>query len=158
MMKKNLIFLFLFTSIISWSQETTELKVYSFEEVEKLHKKTPKPIVVFIHADWCKYCHGMLKKTFTDEKVITLLNSSFYFIKLNGEEKKNITFLGKTFVYKPNGNFGTHELASELATKRKRMVYPTTTILDKEFAISLQLDGFVNKRKMASVLKRAKKL
>lgn len=157
-MNRLLAFLLLLVSTTSWSQEKTELKVYSFEEVEKLHKENPKPVVVFIHAEWCKYCHGMQKTTFKDEKVISLMNESFYFIKLDGEQKEDITFLGKTFVFKPSGSSGTHELALELGTKRKRLAYPTTTILDKEFVISVQLDGFVNKRKMASVLKRARKL
>ncbi|MFY0632040.1 MAG: thioredoxin family protein [Flavobacteriaceae bacterium] len=157
-MHRILALLFFLISTISWSQEKTELKVHSFPEVERLHKQTPKPIVVFVHTDWCKYCHAMQKTTFINEKVIALLNESFYFVKLNGEEKKNITFLGKTFVYKPHGNSGTHELAIELATKRKRVAYPTTVILDKEFAISVQLVGLINKRRMTSVLKRAKKL
>lgn len=158
-MNKLLIAFFFCISTISWSQEEkVELKIYSFSEVEKLHKVTPKPIVVFIHAEWCKICHGMDKSTFENKKVIALLNESFYFIKLDGEEKENIYFLGKTFVFKPYGSSGTHELALELATINKRMVYPTTTILDKEFGIVLQLDGLVNKRKMASILKKAKKL
>ena len=146
----------LIVSTISWSQETPELKIYSFEEVEKLHKETPKPVVVFIRADWCKYCHGMQKTTFKDEKVIKLMNEFFYFIELDGEQREDITFLGKTFVFKPYGNSGTHELALELATKRKRMAYPTTSILNKEFDISAQLVGFLNKRKMASVLRKMK--
>tara|TARA_R110002073_G_scaffold325109_1_gene503742 strand:- start:1758 stop:2231 length:474 start_codon:yes stop_codon:yes gene_type:complete len=157
-MNKLFAFIFLFVSTISLIQKKNELKVYSFEEVEKLHKVMPKPIVVFIQADWCKICHGMEKTTLANEKVIELLNKSFYFVKLNGEQKEEITFLGKTFVFKPYGNSGTHELALELATIDKRMVYPTTTILDKEFGIVLQLDGLVNKRRMTSILKKAKKL
>tara|TARA_R110001632_G_scaffold99271_2_gene206023 strand:- start:2368 stop:2832 length:465 start_codon:yes stop_codon:yes gene_type:complete len=153
-MNKLVVSLLLFISTISWSQEKAELKVYPFSEVEKLHKETPKPIVIFIYADWCKICHGMEKTTFGDKKVISLLNESFYFVKFNGEEKEDVTFLGKTFVYKPTGNSGTHELALELATIDKGMAYPTTTILDKEFGIVIQLDGFINKQKMTTILKK----
>lgn len=156
-MKKIFTFWFLILSTIIWSQEKSELKIYSFNEIEKLHKENPKPVVVFIHADWCTYCHAMEQTTFTNEKVITLLNESFYFVKLNGEQKEDITFLGKTFVFKPYGNSGTHELALELATIKKRMVYPTTIILNSKFEIDLQLDGYINKRKMTSILKKLKK-
>ncbi|MFY0603942.1 MAG: DUF255 domain-containing protein [Flavobacteriaceae bacterium] len=157
-MNKLLILLFICVNTIIYSQEKKVLKIYSFAEVEKLHKVTPKPIVVFIYTDWCNICHGMDKNTFTDNKVITLLNKSFYFIKLDGEEKKDITFLGKKFVYKPSGvNTGSHELAIELATIRKRVSYPTTTILDNNFTIAIQLKGFRNKKEMKSILTRASK-
>jgi thioredoxin-related protein len=157
-MRKLIVLLFFITSSISYSQEETELKTYSFEEVEKLHKETPKPVVVFIQADWCQICRGMEKTTLANKKVIALLNESFYFIKFNGEEKKDILFLGNTYVFKPYGSSGTHELALKLATIDKRMSYPTTAILDKEFGIVLQLEGLTNKRRMASVLMKARKL
>ena len=39
-----------------------------------------------------------------------LLNENFYFVKLNREEKKDIHFLGKKFIYKPTGtNTGIHK-------------------------------------------------
>ena len=101
----------------------------------------------------------MEKSTFSNHRVIKTLNESFYFVKLNGEEKKDIMFLGKTFAFKPTGNnTGTHELAIELATINKRISYPTTTILDNDFAIVLQLEGLTAKNTMLSVLKKAKKL
>jgi len=158
-MNKLIGFLFISLSILGSVSEKETLNVHSFSEVEKLHKITPKPVVVFIHTDWCKICYGMEKSTFANRKIIKTLNESFYFVKLNGEEKKDIMFLGKTFAFKPTGNStGTHELAIELATINKRISYPTTTILDKKFAIALQLEGFTNKDKMMSILERAKQL
>ncbi|MDT7832575.1 DUF255 domain-containing protein [Flavobacteriaceae bacterium S356] len=158
-MNKLLGFLFISLSILGSIPKKETLNVHSFSEVEKLQKTTPKPVVVFVHADWCKICHGMEKSTFSNSKIIKTLNKSFYFIKLNGEEKRDITFLGKTFVFKPTGNnTGTHELAIELATIHKRVSYPTTTILDKNFAIVLQLEGLITKNSMLSILKKAKQL
>ncbi len=158
-MKKLIFCFFLFISTDSFAQETPELKVYSFEEVETLQKENPKPIVVFIHAKWCGYCHQMRGTVFIDPKIINILNESFYFISFDGEYRKDITFLGKTYAFKPYGNSGTHELALKLATKkRRRMAYPTTVILNSEFKVKKRFVGFINKRKVTSVLKRAKKL
>lgn len=157
-MRKLLLFLFLMITSLSWSQETKELKIYSFEEVEKLQKENPKPVVVFIHAKWCGYCHQMRGTVFTDPKIINMLNESFYFISFDGEYRKDITFLGKTHSFKPYRNSGTHELALKLATKGKRMAYPTTLVLSREFKVKKRFVGFLNKRKLLSVLKRAKKL
>jgi len=147
------LFLFLGSFATLPQAEETKLKVYTFSEVDKLHPQKPKPIVVFIYTDWCKICYGMKKTTFKNKKVIQLLNDNFYFITLNGEEKKEITFLGKTFVYKPTGsNTGVHELANELAAIKKRISYPTTTVLNSKFVIELQISGLYNAKKMETIL------
>lgn len=143
---------------MSFSQEKkSTLKVFTFSEVEKMHKQNPKPIVVFISTDWCKICHGMKATTLENNEVVKLLNRKFYFIKLNGEEKESITFLGNNFIYKPTGtNTGVHELTNELASINKRIAYPTTTILNSNFEIDLQLVGFYNSKKMKKILTKYK--
>ena len=148
-MKKIIILILFIANLATFSQSVkSELRVFSFEEVEQLHQQKPKPIVVFIYTDWCKICFGMKKNTFQNDEIIKLLNDKFYFINLNGEEKKEITFLGKTFVYKPSGNkTGTHELAIELAAIKGRISYPTTTILNSNFEIEAQIDGYLNSKK-----------
>ena len=152
---KILVLLALFVSIVSNAQEQTGLKVYTFSEVDSLSQQRPKPIAVFIYTDWCKICYGMKETTFKNKKVIELLNDHFYFITLNGEEKKDITFLGKTFVYKPTGtNTGVHELAKELAAIQKRISYPTTTFLNSKFVIQLQINGLYTAKKMEEILSR----
>lgn len=155
-MKKHLILSIFFLNFAIQSQsQKGELNILTFSEVELLNKENPKPIVVFIYTDWCKFCHGMKKNTLKNDEVISLLNKSYYFIKLNGEEKKDITFLRKTFVYKPTGaNTGIHELAHELALINKKISYPTTTILNSKFEIDAQLNGYVNSRKLVKTLKK----
>ena len=141
----------------SQTEETkeTELKIYTFSELEKLQQQKPKPVAIFIYTDWCKICFGMKKTTFKNKEVIQLLNNNFYFVRLDGEEKKDIIFLGKTFVYKPTGsNTGVHELADELASINKRISYPTTTILNSKFEIELQINGFSNAKEMKKILSR----
>jgi thioredoxin-related protein len=154
---KKLLFLFLllgcFTIYGQESKEKEVLNIVTFEEVENLQQKNPKPLLVFLYTDWCKICHGMKKTTFENRKVIQLLNKNFYVLLLNGEEKRAIPFLGKTFQYKPTGtNTGIHELAQELGTIKKRIAYPTTTILNTKFEIDLQLVGFLNSEKMTTIL------
>jgi thioredoxin-related protein len=154
---KKLLFPFIFFVCFTiYGQESAEkevLNIFTFEEVEKLHPLNPKPLLVFVYTDWCKICHGMKRTTFRDKKIQQLLNKKFYFIMLNGEEKKDITFFGKTFIYKPTGtNTGMHELASKLATKEKRIAYPTTIILNTAFEIDAQLIGFYNTQKMTQII------
>jgi len=154
---KKLLFLFIFYGCFTiYAQERKGkevLNIFTFEEVEELHQQIPKPILVFLYTDWCKICFGMKKTTFKDQEVIKLLNDNFYFVKLNAEEKKEITFLGKMFTYKPTGtNTGMHELAAELVTIKKTIRYPTTIILNTVFEIDTQLTGLYNTRKMIDIL------
>ena len=154
---KKLLFLFIFFGwYTSYGQESNEkevLSIFTFEEAEKLQQEKAKPILIFIYTDWCKICHGMKRTTFKNKKVISLLNENFYFIQLNGEEKKAISFLGKTFRYKPTGTTtGSHQLANELGAINKIINYPTTTILNTKFEIDLQLSGFLNSKKMLTIL------
>ena len=102
----------------------TTLKVYTFPEIEKLHQQNPKPIVAFVYTDWCKICFAMKKTTFTNDKIIHLLNNQFYFVKLNAEQKEDIVFFKKTFIYKPSGNkTGINELTKELASINGKISY-----------------------------------
>lgn len=159
--KKKFILSFFFGCFAINAQEKLEkevLKSFTFEEVEQLHQQNPKPILIFIYTDWCKICFGMKKNTFQNNQVIKLLNDKFYFIKLNGEEKKDIIFLRKTFVYEPSGNkTGTHELAKELATIKGKISYPTTTILSKEFTIDVQIDSYLNSESFYKLIENYKK-
>jgi len=154
---KKFLFIFIFFGWSkSYGQESKEkevLTIFTFEEVEKLQQKKAKPILVFLYTDWCKICYGMKGTTFKNKEVIQLLNEKFYFILLNGEEKKTISFLGKKFNHKPTGTTtGIHELAYELGAINKIISYPSTTILNTKFEIDLQLSGFLNRKKMIAIL------
>ena len=154
---KKLLFLFIFFGCFTiYAQELKGkevLNIFTFEEVEEIHQQIPKPILIFLYTDWCKICFGMKKTTFKNQEVIKLLNNNFYFVKLNAEEKQDITFLGKFFTYKPTGtNTGMHELAVELGTIKKTIIYPTTIILNTVFEIDAQLTGLYNTRKMTDIL------
>jgi len=152
-MKSSILSVFLFLYLPLQSQNIEPLKIYSFKEVEQLQKKNQKPLLVFIYTDWCKICYGMKKTTFKNSNIIQLLNKKYYLLMLNGEEKKDITFLDKTFAYKPTGNkTGVHELAKALGSINGKMSYPTSILLNSRFQIELQIDSFINSKKMNDLL------
>lgn len=153
MKQRNLILLFFFwASLNSFAQ----LKTYSFEDAEKLEQQKEKPIFVFVHTSWCKYCKMMENSTFKNPEVIQLLNDNFYFVSLDAENKSPIVFKNRTFTFKPKGkNTGIHELAEELATVDDSVTYPTFSILDKNNAILLQISEFTDAKTMIGLLKEA---
>ena len=130
-----------------------ELVYHRFEEVDSLMKAAPKPIAVFIHADWCRYCQNMKHTTFADPGVVRRLNEQFYFVSFNGEYKDNILFQGRMFRYQPSSQ--THELAQALGTVEGTMTYPTFTLLNHDYEITFQHNAFLNAQEMRSILDSA---
>jgi len=110
-MKTYLIKLFFLFATCLCKPATTlsQINSYSFEQLDSLEKVNSKPILIFIHTDWCKYCQKMQNTTFKNDSIITLLNSKFYFVNFDAEEKRTVKFDGHTFKFKPTGSgTGTH--------------------------------------------------
>ncbi|GGA66931.1 hypothetical protein GCM10008015_04590 [Flavobacterium palustre] len=153
---KKLVFIVLF---FFWAIPSgfAQLKTHTFEEAEQLSKENPKPIIVFIHTNWCKYCKLMENSTFKNPEIISILNDSFYFVTLDAEDKKDITFNKHTFQYKPTGtNTGIHELATALATSNNQVTYPTLTILDPDYSILFQQASYLKAQDLLEILEKIK--
>ncbi|MFC4816483.1 thioredoxin family protein [Flavobacterium sp. GCM10023249] len=151
---KNCCIILLF--LLAWTG-FGQIKTHTFQEVETLNKTTPKPTLVFIHTSWCKYCKMMENSTFKNPEVMQLLNDSFYFVSLNAEEKADITFLNRTFQFKPSGTTtGVHELATELATINNEIVYPTIAILGTDYSLLFQKHSFTNAKELLAILQKLK--
>ncbi|OEK09858.1 hypothetical protein A8C32_10130 [Flavivirga aquatica] len=149
---KHLLYILLFSSQCVLAQ----LKTYSFEELSSLKKE--KPIVVFLHANWCKYCNVMKNTTFKQDKIIETLNNEFYFVSFNGEQKEPVTFQNHTFKYKSTGKkTGVHELTEALGTYNSKVSYPTTVILNTNKEIIFQHPYLLKPKEFLKVLNAVKK-
>ncbi len=154
-MKKKLFILLIFFWAIP--SGFAQLKTYSFEEAEQLAVKDPKPFVIFIHTSWCKFCKMMENSTFKNVEIGNKLNDSFYFIALDAEDKKDITFNHHTFEYKPTGtNTGIHELTTALATINNQVIYPTLTILGPDYSILVQQHSYLKAEDLLMILEKMK--
>jgi len=129
---------------------------YAFGQVDSLMQEEERPLVVFIHTDWCRYCNAMKNTTFQDEAVIELLNENFYFLSLDGEEKRDITFRNYTFSFQPTGNgSGVHQLAAQLGTTDDgELSFPVLVILNPQYEIVFQYSGFLSGKALKKVLKK----
>lgn len=129
-----------------------------FEQLDSLQKREKRPVVVFLHTSWCKYCGTMKNTTFKNEEVIRTINQKFYFINLDIEEKKDIKFRGHTFKYKPTGtNTGINELAEQLGTINGNISYPSICFLNADYEIIYQRQGYVASKDLLSILMQLKK-
>ena len=134
----------------AWAQ----LKVYSFEQIDSLQKAAPKPVVVFIHTNWCRYCNAMKGTTLKNKQLIESINERYYFADLDAEEKRNIQFNGYQFQYKPTGNnTGIHQLAEALGTINNKLAYPSIYFLNTKHEIIYQREGYINAETFMTLLR-----
>lgn len=124
-----------------------QLNTYTFEQVDSLLLSVPKPIVVFLHTDWCTYCDAMENTTFKDKEVINKLNNNYYFVSFDAESKESIKFQNRIFSYKPSGRkTGVHELAEALGKYQNKLSYPTTVILNIKKEIVFQYPSMLRSK------------
>ncbi len=148
-----LFFCFAFIGIAQ--EQPPLLQSYTVEEMLVQQVKQPRPVVVFVHTNWCKYCKMMDKNTFTDSRVIQMLNTSFYFVKFDAESKEEVVINGKSFQYKRSGHrSGMHEFAELIAKKNNTIAFPTTVLLNKSLHIDLQVNSFIPAVSLNSLLLR----
>ncbi|KAF2509080.1 thioredoxin family protein [Flavobacterium foetidum] len=134
-----------------------QLKSYSFEEVDGLQQTQKRKIIVFIHTDWCQFCQRMKATTFKNQEIIQKLNSDFYFIDLNAEEKRDIQFQNQVFKHLPSGNnVGVHQLALELGTQNSQIVYPVLCVLNEKYEIIFQYSNYLSPKDFKIVLEKLK--
>jgi len=147
-MKNTLLFFFILSTCFLYGQKTNILINYSFEEAFKLQEKEKKPIIVFFHTNWCKYCFAMKKNTFIDKKVIDLLNKHYYFISFDAESKESVNIKGKIFKNKS----GIHQIVEVLASKNNTISYPSTIIISANNTIDEQIDSFLSAEEISKIL------
>jgi len=50
-----------------------------------------KPVFLYFHADWCKYCKKLKTTTFTDKAVLNYLNNNFISIIIDTEKERELS-------------------------------------------------------------------
>lgn len=134
-----------------------QLLSYQFEQIDSLQNKQKRNVVIFVHSQWCKYCFAMKNTTFMNNDVIDVLNNAFYFIDLNAEEKRSISYRGQIFEYKPTGvSTGLNELAVQLGSPNKKLNYPAIVVLNSLDEIIFHHDAFLNADELLKILERLK--
>ncbi len=146
-MRKTFILLGFFLSCQSL---TAQIKWLTFEEAIALHKQEPRKLLVDIYTDWCGWCKKMDKDTYSITHISSYINSHFYPIKLNAEQKGDIQFDGKTFQYKTSGRRGVHEMA--MALTNNKLSYPTTVFLDEQLRIIQPVPGYIKAPQMNAII------
>ncbi len=127
---------------------------YRFEQIDSLQAVEARPVLVFLHTDWCRYCHRMEHTALRDTAVVRLLNTDFYFVSFDAETERDIRWRGHTFRFRPTGRkTGVHELAEALGTVDGRVAYPTVCILNPAFERIFQYNQALDAAGLLRVLR-----
>jgi thioredoxin-related protein len=116
------------------------VKWLTFEQAVELSKKEKKLIFIDVFTTWCGPCKMMDRNTFADPQVASILNNNFYPVKLNAEQRENISFDGKIFKFIANGASGYHELAAALLNNK--LQYPTFVFMTEDLKIMQAIPGY----------------
>ena len=128
-----------------------EVKWYTFEQAIELNKKEPRKIIVDVFTDWCGYCKLMDKNTFSNPIIANYLNTTFYPVKFNAEQKETIKIDTSTFKYIDQGGRGYHELA--VALLNGQMSYPSIVFLNEKNQIFYINKGYCEPKQFDEILK-----
>lgn len=135
--------------LLAVESQAQTLRWTSFEYLTDSLRKERRPVLVFIHTDWCTYCKMMEVRTFANPQVVTKLQESFYCVRLNAEESQPITFLQRTYKFKATGvKTGVHELAEVLGTENGKLRYPTTVFFDQYLQLQGRMVGAIDVKQL----------
>lgn len=139
---------------VSGKAPTVKSAVLQVNDVNTLGDNPDKPILIFFHTDWCKFCQNMKQTTFRDQEVIRYLNERFYYVSFNAEQKSEVRFGGNTFKFIPRGgNSGTHQFAEIMATTDGELSYPTIVVLNRNLEVVFKYNSFLSARELIPVLR-----
>ncbi len=125
--------------------EPSPIKWYDIQTAEKLNKKQPRPWLIDVYTDWCKWCHYMMKTTYANKSLASYINRYFYPVRFNAETADTIEFQGKKWVKKGRAN----ELARYLLDNR--LAYPSTVFFDMS-GRKYVIPGYLNIRTIEPIL------
>ncbi|AQS93871.1 DUF255 domain-containing protein [Polaribacter sp. BM10] len=147
---RKLIFILTLTLVSLSLHSQDKIKWLSFEEAIALNAKTPKPILIDVYTDWCGFCKKMDIETYSNKTIIKIINDNFYAIKLNGEEKKDITYNGHTFKFQKSGRRGFHQLPATIMNGK--LSYPSTIFLSEDEELLQNIPGYQQKEMFEKIL------
>lgn len=121
-----------------------------WEHLEDSLKKQPKPVYLFIHTDWCRYCRMQEKVSFKDPQVLAIISDQYYALQLNAEDTATIQFKNSTYYF--DSSQGYHQLALTFKQVQQTLTFPTHVFLTAELDQPNQLPGYFRKNELLAAL------
>lgn len=118
----------------------------AFDELQEKMRTEPRPLLIFIHTAWCKYCQMQEHLVLPDQELKTLLNDTYYCLKLDAESLEDVVFFQRTYSYETVS--GYHQLAMMLGREGGELVFPTTVLMDRWQHVTERFQGLVRAKEL----------
>ncbi len=153
--KRMILFISFFLYLINTSAQTIEkINWINFSQLNDSLKVNPKKVIVDFYANWCSICHEMENTTFSDRRVIEIINKEYYAVKMNIESRDTILFGGQVYTNKrykkPNP---VHEIPLLIGSRKdKPFSLPIIVLLDDEFIAKARYFQFLDAKSLVTIL------
>lgn len=146
---KSIIYAFIILSSLGAIAQQ-KINWIEFEDLPLLQAQNPKPMFIYIFADWCVYCKKMERVTFKDKDNIELLSENYYALKFNLETEQEIIFNGEIYKNKElkTNRQPSHELARFLTGKQDQISLPAIVLLDGDFKLLKRLHTYLSPKQL----------
>jgi thioredoxin-related protein len=143
-MKSIIYILIILTSLTAFAQE--KINWIEFEDLPSLQAQNPKPIFIYIYADWCVYCKKMERVSFKKQANVNSLNQNYCALKFDIETEKSFKFQGREFFNQETKTQRQpeHDLAKFLTGKQNQISLPAIIILDSDYNILKRLHTYLS--------------
>jgi len=121
----------------------------SVQELAKIYNNAPRPLLIDVYTDWCGWCKKMEKDTYSNPKLVEYVNSHFYAVKLNAEDKNTLTFNGRNYSY--NRMSRSNMLA--VALLNNQMEFPSTVFMSAINSQPALIAGYLTTKEIEAPIK-----
>jgi len=126
-----------------------EVAWIEFDDALRLAKLHRKPVLVYIHTDWCAWCKLLEQKALNDGPTVRYINRNFFAVKLNAETSDTIRYQGRSFT-KAFGN-QVHSLASIFL--KGDYSFPSLFVLNPEGRLLTPMRGYLSPQELQDRLR-----
>lgn len=83
------------SEVMGQSPDKSGLNWISYTQAAEQADDEEKKLMIFLEAEWCMVCKRMHREVFTNDEVISLMNSDFYPVRMDIESDAMIPVKGK---------------------------------------------------------------
>ena len=114
-----------------------------------------KPVLLYLHADWCTYCTALEQQTLSDPEVRALLASAVHFVGFDTESSEDQVFAGRSYVARSRGRRRRqHQLVDALTPPGGSLSLPALVLLDPQLRVRGLHQGFLSAAELKAALEK----